>query len=80
MSREFFKVEINYGMINPLFCHGINDLQNQVPLGNFWARGAKWGCMTKNHCHVNNGHKVMRVFSNLLRNTKWICYSSYTSL
>ena len=56
-------------MINPLFCHGMNYLHNQVPLGIFLAQGAKWGCMTKNHCHVMA--IVMRKFLNSLRNTKW---------
>ena len=38
-------------MLNQMFYHRKNDLENQVPLGNFWARGTKWGYMTKNHCH-----------------------------
>ena len=44
--------EINNRMFYHIFCHEINDLQNQVPLGNFWARGAKWGYMTKNQIDV----------------------------
>ena len=40
-------LEINKGMFNQIFCHGKNDLQNQVPLGFFQARGAKWGYITK---------------------------------
>ena len=65
-------------MYNQIFCHGINDLQNPVPLGKFWARGAKWGCMTKNHCNAMTIEK--RIFPNWLRNPKWSCYSSYMNL
>ena len=71
ITLEFFKVDtldkkINKGMNNQLFCHGINDLQNQVPRRNIWARWAKWGCMTKSHCHVMA--IVIRIFPNWLRN------------
>ena len=34
-------------MLNQIFFHIKNALQNQVPLGKLWARGAKWGNMTK---------------------------------
>ena len=83
MSLEFFKVDsldkkINYGMYNQIFCHGINDLQIQVRFRKWWARGAKWGYMTKNHC--NEMAIVTRIFPNWLRNPKWSCYSSYMSL
>ena len=39
-------------MFNEMFCHGKNDLQNQVLLGKFWAGGVKWGYMTKKHFYV----------------------------
>ena len=39
-------------MFNQIFCHGKNDLQNQVPLAIFWARGAKWGYITNKHRHA----------------------------
>ena len=45
-----------------LFCHGINDLQNKLPLRSFWARGAKRVCMAKNNCHVMA--ILMRIFLN----------------
>ena len=49
-------------MFNQIFRHRINYLQNRVPLGNFWARGAKCGYMTKNLYHVLA--IVIRIFSN----------------
>ena len=71
MSLEFFKVDVldkkkKYGMTNPLLCHGVNYLQNQVPLENFWARGAKWGCMTKSHCQVM-AMNMVRIIPNSLK-------------
>ena len=78
MSVEFFKVDTFDRMINHLFSHGINEFQNQVPLGYFWARGTKWGCVTKNKCHVLV--IVTRIFPNWLRDPKWCCYSSYKSV
>ena len=65
-------------MFNQIFCHGINDLEDQEPLENVRARGAKWGYMTKNHCHVMA--IVIRIFPNWLRSPKWSCNSSYVSL
>ena len=57
LSLEFFQVSTpdkkkNNWMLNQIFCHRMIYLQNQVPLENFWAGGAKWGYMTKNPCHV----------------------------
>ena len=65
-------------MFNQIFCQRLNYLQNQVPLGFYWARGVKWGCMTKNPCHVLA--IVIRIFSNCFRYPKWSCYPSYISL
>ena len=48
--------------LNQIFCHRINDLQNPVPLKNFWGRGAKWGYMTNNHCYAMA--IVIRIFPN----------------
>ena len=57
-------------MINQLFCHGINNLQNKLPLRIVLARGAKWSCIAKNHCHVIA--VLMRIFMNKSRNPKLI--------
>ena len=67
--------DINNRMFNQIICYWINDLQNQVPFRNFWARGSKWGCMTKNHC--NAMAIVIRIWPNWLRKPKWSCYSVY---
>ena len=56
-------IDISTDNFNQKFGHGIND-QNQVHLGIFWARGAKWGYMTKNHSYVMA--IVVRIFS------KWL--------
>ena len=55
-------------MFNQISCQGINDHQNQVPLGQFMDREAKWGYMTMNHCHAMA--VVKRIFPNWLQNTK----------
>ena len=58
----------NNRMFNQIFCYGINEFQNQVPLGNFQDRGAKWGYMIKNHCHVMT--MVIKLFPYGLRNPR----------
>ena len=44
-------------MLKQIFCHGINDLQNQVPLVTFRAGGEKGGLMTNNHCMQGRSDK-----------------------
>ena len=73
LSSQHTGQEINNWMFYQIFCHQIKYLQNQVPLRNFWAQGAKWGYMTKNPYHVLA--IVIRIFSNWLSNPKWSCYS-----
>ena len=51
-------------MLHQMFCLEKNDLQNQVPLGNVWARGAKSGYMTEKHCPAVA--IVIKIFPNQL--------------
>ena len=70
--------EINNWTFIQIFCHRINYLQNQIPLGSFWAPGAKWRYITKNPCHLLA--IVIRMFTIWSSDPKWNCYSSYISL
>ena len=69
MSLKFFKVnplDKKYTMGCSIKCFVLkkNDLQNQVPLGHFLARGAKSGYMTEKHCPAVA--IVIKIFPNQL--------------
>ena len=63
-------------MINQILCHGINDLQNQVLLGNVWARGAN-GVYDKEPLSYN-GHSDKNI-SELVKKPL-MAFLSYISL
>ena len=65
-------------MINQILCQGIDDLQNQVPLGNSLALRAKMGVYDKEPLSYN-GHSDTNI-SELIKNPKWSCYSYFISL